>query len=307
MTGIICLNKPEGITSFQAVRQLRAITGEKKAGHCGTLDPLATGVLPVMLGGATRFLEYLPTTPKAYRAALKLGVRTDTLDRTGTVLEERDVTVSRDDLLAALDGFRGDQLQVPPMYSALKKDGVRLYDLARKGEDVAREPRPVSIYKLDLLPDGTDGTDPAAGEYVLDVSCSGGTYIRSLIDDLGTALGCGAVMTALQRTQVGVFSLEDAVTIPELEAARDNGTLPSLLRPVDETMTFLDAVTVTDPQAVRFRNGGALALDRLPLRSGPYPEETLFRVYDKERHFLGLGAVSPEAEELAVRRVFVNR
>ncbi|MBQ4459121.1 MAG: tRNA pseudouridine(55) synthase TruB [Clostridia bacterium] len=160
MTGIICLRKPEGVTSFQAVRKVRGITGEKKAGHCGTLDPEATGVLPVMLGGATRFLEFLPTTPKQYRAVMKLGVVTDTLDLTGTVLETRDVSAGREEILSALGRFRGDILQVPPMYSALKKDGVRLYDLARQGVEVEREARPVTIFELELLPDGTDGTDP---------------------------------------------------------------------------------------------------------------------------------------------------
>lgn len=307
MTGIICLRKSADMTSFQAVRIARAIAGEKKAGHCGTLDPMATGVLPVMLGGATRFLEFLPTTPKAYRAALKLGVRTDTLDVTGTVLETTEVTVGRDDLLAALETFRGDILQVPPMYSALKKDGVRMYELARKGIEVERGARPVTIDSLELLPDGTDGTDPESGEYVLEVSCSGGTYIRSLIDDLGAALGCGATMTALERTRVGVFTLDRAVTLDELEQARDGGTLETHLLPVSEALSFLEAVSVTDAQAVRFRNGGALALSRIHSRETGFPDGALFRVYDQANRFLGLGEVSSAEEELRVRRVFVDR
>lgn len=307
MTGVICLNKPAGITSFQAVRIARGITGEKKAGHCGTLDPDATGVLPIMLGGSTRFLEFLPTTPKEYRAAMKLGVRTDTLDLTGTVLETRDVTVTRQDLEEALPQFTGDILQVPPMYSALKKDGVRLYDLARKGVEVEREPRPVTIYSLELLPDGTDGTDPSKGEYVLSVTCSGGTYIRTLIDDLGTALGCGAAMQALLRTRVGVFRLESAVTLEELERARDEGTLSSCLMPVEEALFFLETVTVTDAQANRFRNGGELALDRLHGRDSLPEDGTLLRVLSKESEFLGLGEVDRSVASLLVKRVFVSR
>lgn len=307
MTGVICLNKPAGITSFQAVRKVRGITGEKKAGHCGTLDPEATGVLPVMLGGSTRFLEFLPTTPKEYRATLKLGVRTDTLDLTGNVLETRDVTVGREDLEAVLPQFTGDILQVPPMYSALKKDGVRLYDLARQGVEVEREPRPVTVYSLELLPDGTDGTDPAKGEYVLNVSCSGGTYIRTLIDDLGEALGCGAAMAALLRTRVGVFRLEDAVTPEELEEARDRGELSTCLMPLEDALTFLGSVTVTEAQATRFRNGGELALDRLREQDTLPEDGTLLRVLSQEPAFLGLGEVDRSSGSLLVKRVFVSR
>lgn len=307
MTGILCLRKPEGITSFQAVRKIRGITGEKKAGHCGTLDPEATGVLPVMLGGATRFLEFLPTTPKRYRAVMKLGVRTDTLDLTGNVLETKEVSVGREEILSALDGFRGEILQVPPMYSALKKDGVRLYDLARQGVEVERETRPVTIYELELLPDGTDGTDPAQGEYVLDVTCSGGTYIRTLLDDIGTKLSCGASMAALLRTQVGVFTLDRAVTLEALEEAKASGTLDDYVLPLGEALSFLDGISVTAPQATRFRNGGELFLDRLRF-PGELPEDgALLRVLSQENDFLGLGEVCRETGMLTVRRVFVNR
>lgn len=307
MTGILCLRKPEGITSFQAVRKIRGITGEKKAGHCGTLDPEATGVLPVMLGGATRFLEFLPTTPKRYRAVMKLGVRTDTLDLTGNVLETKEVSVGREEILSALDGFRGEILQVPPMYSALKKDGVRLYDLARQGVEVEREARPVTIYELELLPDGTDGTDPAQGEYVLDVTCSGGTYIRTLLDDIGTKISCGASMAALLRTQVGVFTLDRAVTLEALGEAKASGTLDDYVLPLGEALSFLDGISVTAPQATRFRNGGELFLDRLRF-PGELPEDgALLRVLSQENDFLGLGEVCRETGMLTVRRVFLNR
>lgn len=307
MTGVLCLKKPEGITSFQAVRKVRGICGEKKAGHCGTLDPMASGVLPVMLGGATRFLDFLPTGPKEYRAVMKLGVITDTLDLSGTVLETRDISVGRPEIEAVLPQFRGDILQVPPMYSALKKDGVRLYDLARRGVEVERDARPVTIHSLELLPDGTDGTDPAKGEYVLDVTCSGGTYIRTLIDDIGRALSTGASMAALLRTRVGAFSLDAAVTLEELEAARDEDRLSSLLLPVGEALSFLDAVEVTDAQATRFCNGGELALERLRLPDPSSEDGTLLRVCSRDRGFLGLGEIRCDTGSLLVRRVLVGR
>ena len=306
MTGIFCLYKPEDMTSFTAVRRVRGITGEKKCGHCGTLDPMATGVLPVMMGGATRFLDFLPTSPKHYRAALRLGLKTDTLDRTGKVLSTCPVTVGRAELEELLPTFRGEILQVPPMYSALKQNGIRLYDLARQGKEVEREARPVSVYSLTLLPDGTDGTSSENGEYVLDVSCSGGTYIRTLIDDLGEALGCGAVMTALERLGVGPLTKEQAVTLEELEQARDEGRLADLLIPLETALSDYPSVSVTEAQATRFQNGGGLSLERLKGVSG-HSDSTLLRVLDPEECFLGLGEISREEETLRVKRVYINR
>lgn len=306
MTGILCLWKPQDMTSFYAVKRVRSLTGEKKCGHCGTLDPMATGILPVMLGGATRFLDFLPTSPKSYRAALKLGITTDTLDLTGTVRSTRPVTAGREDVLRALEGFRGEILQVPPMYSAIKRDGVRMYDLARKGIEVERDARPVTIYSLELLPDGTDGTDPGQGEYVLDVSCSGGTYIRTLIDDLGKALGCGAAMAALTRTAVGPFRPESAVTLEELEQLVQTDTVSERLLSVGDALEGYPSVSVTGAQAARFCNGGALALDRIRGVSDG-PDGSLYRVLDPDRTFLGLGEVSLEEEALRVKRVLINR
>ncbi len=221
-------------------------------------------------------------------------------------LETREVSAGREEILPVLDEFRGDILQVPPMYSALKKDGVRLYDLARQGVEVEREARPVTIFELELLPDGTDGTDPSNGEYVLDVTCSGGTYIRTLIDDIGATLGCGASMAALLRTQVGVFTLDRAVTLEDLEDARDAGTLDERVMPLEEALRFLDAVTVTGPQGNRFRNGGELSLDRLLFPETP-DDGALLRVLTPDNEFLGLGEVCRETGTLTVRRVFVNR
>lgn len=304
MTGIIVLDKPAGMTSFAAVKKVRWCAGEKKAGHCGTLDPMATGVLPIMLGGATKFLDYLPEEEKCYTAGFRLGIRTDTLDITGDILEEHPVTCSRAEVEQALEPFRGEILQVPPMYSALKQDGVRLYELARKGQEVERKARPVTIRSLELLPQSGENTS----EYVLSVSCSKGTYIRTLIDDLGTALGCGAVMTSLRRTATCGFSADEAVTVETLEKAREAETLSQYLIPLDRALSRYPAVGITPKQSVRFSNGGALDLERVYAFRKQLPENgTLYRVYSNTREFLGLGETDRETGTLAVKRIFVRR
>ncbi len=315
MTGIICLNKPEEITSFFAVKKTGRLVGEKKAGHAGTLDPLATGVLPILLGGATRFLEFLPTSPKRYVAVFRLGITTDTLDITGNILAEKPVHCGKEDILAALPSFRGDILQVPPMYSAIKKDGVRMYDLARQGIEVEREARPVTIFELELRTEeeakatGAQLTPPKENEYILEVQCSSGTYIRTLIDDLGKALGCGATMTQLVRTEVGNLSLKQAVSFEELDKAATEGTLEDILTPVPDALSHLTAVSISKAQAKRFSNGGELDLNRIPYFRGRYVAEdgTLFLVNDPEGRFLGLGQLDLVQHLLTVKRVFVSR
>ena len=211
MTGIIPLKKGENITSFFAVNKVRRLVGEKKAGHTGTLDPNATGVLPIAMGGATRFIELLPTHKKAYKSTFKTGFRTDTLDIWGTVTETFDKKASFDEVLKAVEGFKGEIMQLPPMYSALKKDGVRLYELARQGKEVERTPRKCEIYQLKAERINDE-------EYSLYCECSAGTYIRTLCADIGAALGCGGVMSALMRTECAGFSLEDAHTLEQIEA-----------------------------------------------------------------------------------------
>lgn len=283
MTGLLLLDKPGGMTSFTAVNRARRMLEVKKAGHTGTLDPMATGVLPILLGGATRFAEFLPSHDKAYLAQFRLGVTTDTLDITGNVLEEKQVSVTREQIEGALAAFRGDILQVPPMVSALKKDGKRLYELARKGIEIEREARPVRIDKLELQ---------GAGLYV---ECSAGTYIRSLIDDLGHALGCGACMTALRRTKANGYDIARCVTLEQLEQG-EAATIP-----IDDALGSYPSVEVSAAQAQRFRNGGALDLARLQL-TGP-EESTLWRVYGAGE-FLGLGRVKGDA--LAIARLLIT-
>ena len=295
MTGIICVDKQENMTSFSAVARARRIIGEKKAGHAGTLDPMATGVLPVLFGGATRFMEFLPVHDKGYRARIRLGLTTDTLDTTGTVLTRSELRATREQLEQALIAFRGEILQVPPMYSALSKDGVRLYELARRGEEVERPARPVTVYRLELL-----SFDERAQEFELDVLCSKGTYIRSLADDIGRTLGCGAAMSALRRTYAAGFSLEDCVTLDALAAFQAEGALSQCVIPLERALATYPSLTVTQAQAVRFANGVALDAGRLRFAE---KQSGLYRVYSPEQKFLGLGELPAEGDELKVRRV----
>ena len=284
LNGFICLNKPEGLTSFVAAAKVRRLTGAKKSGHTGTLDPMATGVLTVALGAATRFIELIPSHEKSYRAAFRLGETTDTLDITGKTLQTRPVTCDAFAVEAALDAFRGKILQVPPMYSALQKDGVRLYALARQGVEVERQPREVTISRLALT-----GADDDARTYTIDVTCSAGTYIRSLISDLGEALGCGAVMTALCRTAAHGLTLAESFDFPALEAMAQNGTIETAVLPIERLLGF-PALTVSEKQAVRFSNGGALDLSRLV----GLTDAALYSVFSPQGAFLGVGEAAQD-------------
>lgn len=295
MTGIICLDKPCNMTSFMAVKRASRILGVKKAGHTGTLDPMATGVLVIMLGHCTRFIELLPEHKKSYTARVKLGITTDTLDITGEVLSESPVDVTLEQLLLVAEKFKGDILQTPPMYSALKKDGERLYDLARKGIEIEREQRAITIEKLEIH--NFDGI-----EFSMDVTCSSGTYIRSLCDDIGRELGCGAVMTELRRTEANGFAIENAVTLEELEKLVSENDAQSVITSVEKALISYPEIIVTQPQANRFHNGGALCHERL---HGEYPVG-IYRVYSPERKLLGLGEILTEKGDLNVRRVLID-
>ena len=295
MTGIICLDKPCDMTSFMAVKRASRILGVKKAGHTGTLDPMATGVLVIMLGHCTRFIELLPEHRKGYTARVKLGLTTDTLDITGEVLTENPVNITEEQLLSVAESFKGEISQVPPMYSAIKKDGERLYDLARKGIEIERESRKITIEKLEIY--DFDGV-----EFSMDVTCSAGTYIRSLCDDIGKALGCGAVMTALRRTEANGFSIENAVTLENLEKLVSENKTDEVITSVEKALMSYPEIVVTNPQANRFHNGGELGYDRL---RGDYPIG-IYRVYSPERKLLGLGEILTEKGDLPVRRVLID-
>ncbi len=285
MTGAVFLDKPAGMTSFTAANRVRRALGLKKAGHTGTLDPMATGVLVVMLGGATRFIEFIPSHDKAYEATFRLGITTDTLDSEGTVLTQTETAVTTAQVEQAMSAFRGEIEQVPPMYSAIKKDGQKLYELARKGVEVERESRRVTVHELTLT-----GAEEESQTFSFAVSCSAGTYVRSLIADVGSALGCGAVMTALRRTAAHGVTIDRCVTLDEVDEA--------CVAPLTSLLTY-PAVTVTAAQAKRFCCGGELDLNRLHGLQGA----GLYQVLSPQGDFLGLGEVLPDGEQMRVRRV----
>ena len=249
MTGILLVDKEQDWTSSDVVARLRGLLHERRIGHAGTLDPLATGLLIVMVGRAARASDYLMRHPKQYRAHFRPGIVTDTQDITGRVLSRKNVTLSERELEEVLAQFRGEQMQIPPMYSAIKVRGQKLYDIARRGGEVERAPRAVTIFSLSLA--GRDGED-----FILDVSCSAGTYIRTLCHDIGQVLGCGACMTQLRRIASGAYRVEDARLIGEIAAAASSGTAADLLLSVDSVFADLKKITVGAEEAARIRCGG---------------------------------------------------
>ena len=269
--GILIIDKPQDWTSHDVVAKCRRVLHERRVGHAGTLDPMATGVLPVFVGRATRAVEFAAGSDKEYLAGLRLGVRTDTQDTTGTVLEERPVTADRAALEAVLEDFRGEILQVPPMYSALKVKGQKLYELARKGGEVERAPLPVTIHALEVVEQVSER------EFRLRVACSKGTYVRTLCHDIGAKLGCGGAMYALRRVRACGFGEADALP---LETVLTHPDPASLLRPVDAYFSAYPAVTVDQRRANAARNGA------------PFPQrgaEGTYRVYGPDGQFLLLG------------------
>lgn len=292
MNGIICINKPKDWTSFDVVAKFRGIARTKKCGHTGTLDPMATGVLPILLGNATKLSSLIPDSDKGYRAGFQLGVTTDTLDATGTVLSTVPVQVSLPQLEAALASFRGTIQQVPPMYSAVQVNGQRLYDLARNGQTVERPSRTVTIHQLDLL-----DYDPKTGQGTLEVFCSKGTYIRSLVDDLGTVLGCGGMLTSLVRSKANGFTLDDCLTLEECQQLADSGALESRVLPADRVLEELPMLRLNRVQGEKFQHGVKLDLNRLKL---PQQIEGNLRVYNETGLFLGLARCDLDAEELVI-------
>lgn len=272
MNGIVIVDKPQGWTSQDVTARLRRVYATRRIGHGGTLDPMATGVLPVFVGRATRGVEFFEHAEKTYDTVLLLGRTTDTQDVTGATLAEKAVHLSPADIEKVLPRFRGDILQVPPMYSALKVNGKKLYELARKGQEVERQPRPITVFELTNL--GFDGT-----RLSLRVKCSKGTYIRTLCQDIGEALGCGGCMEALRRVRAGEYGIEDAVP---LEKLLESETPEQYLRSLDTMFAHYPAVTLTPNQEKRCRNGNPF--------SSPLPQGT-YRAYSQDGEFLMLAKV----------------
>ena len=272
MNGIVIVDKPQGWTSQDVTARLRRVFNTRRIGHGGTLDPMATGVLPVFVGRATRGVEFFEHAEKTYETVLRLGITTDTEDISGTVLTEQDAFVTGEQLEKVLASFRGEILQVPPMYSAIKINGQKLVDLARKGREVERQPRPVTIHELTLLGMEAEGIR-------LRVRCSKGTYIRTLCKDIGQALGCGGCMAALRRVAAGEYTQAEAVPLMELLETENP---EAYLRPVDSMFRGYPRVELTEKQEIRCRNGNSFSVR---LAEGTY------RAYSRNGEFLMLAKV----------------
>ena len=272
MNGIVIVDKPQGWTSQDVTARLRRVFNTRRIGHGGTLDPMATGVLPVFVGRATRGVEFFEHAEKVYETVLKPGITTDTEDITGTVLTEQDAFITGEMLEEVLEKFRGDIMQVPPMYSALKVNGQKLYDLARKGKEVERQPRPITIHELTLLGIEAEGIR-------LRVRCSKGTYIRTLCKDIGQALGCGGCMAALRRVAAGEYTAEEAVP---LQVLLETENPEQYLRPVDSMFRNYPQVTLSEKQEIRCRNGNSFSVQMA---------EGTYRAYGRDGEFLMLAKV----------------
>lgn len=291
LNGIICVNKPEGFTSFDVIAKLRGILRMKKLGHSGTLDPMATGVLPVFAGSATRAISILPDTDKSYLAGFRLGLVTDTQDITGKILEEKPFSVSIQEIEAKAPLFRGNIKQIPPMYSAVSVGGKRLYELARKGIDIDRPAREIFIDNFDITE-----FDEKTGCGKLSVTCSKGTYIRTLIHDLGQELGCGAVMTSLVRTAACGLTLSDCYTLDEIQKIADEGKAETITGSCERLFDGYPSLQLSRQKAAMYRNGVKLRLNELK----GYDGEEFLKIYSDSGEFIGIARSDMENGVLRV-------
>ena len=298
MNGILNVYKPSGLTSHAVVSRIRKFYGVKKAGHAGTLDPMATGVLPVLIGSATSVQDMLTGHDKVYRAGVLFGVVTDTADITGNVISESEVSFDESDLLGVINGFIGKQKQVPPMYSALQKDGVRLYDLARRGIEVEREARDITVYSIDVA-------EPFDGRRcVLDISCSKGTYIRTLCEDIGKKLGCGAALQSLERLSCGSFSAKDAVKLEDIEELYKKGdvsSLEGLLVSPKVLFEGLPEVRIADFYVRLALNGAEIYLKKAGIKEKIFDGKDMCRMCDKSGNFFATGVLSDYPDGKAIK------
>ncbi len=291
MNGVLLIRKEKDFTSFDVIAVVRKLLSQKKAGHTGTLDPNATGLLPVLLGSATKAQDIIPCQDKRYIADFRLGIATDTLDIWGEVLEEKPANITAAQLAAALENFRGEIEQLPPMYSAVSIDGKRLYQYAREGKEVERRPRTVTVYELKLI-----SFDEEAQSGQLEIFCSKGTYVRSLIDDLARSMDTVGVMTGLVRCEACGYSLSDAITLDELRAIVQGGGIDenaAYFRTVESLFAGYPELIVSDKQAHRFKNGNPLDVARTEAKHSAV-EQNIYRVKDREGNFLSLGIVSED-------------
>ena len=298
-SGIIIIEKEAGFTSHDVVAKLRGICGQRKIGHTGTLDPEATGVLPVCLGSATKLCDMLTDRDKEYEAELLLGVETDTQDTTGEVLARSPVEVSEAEVRRVCESFIGEYAQVPPMYSALKVNGKKLYELAREGKEVERKPRNVIIHELEIL-------KCSLPIVKLRVQCSKGTYIRTLCADIGAKLGCGGAMQSLRRTAVGSFRREEALTLGEVQQKKDAGRLEEIIRPVDSVFESCPMLHIGREYGGLLENGNAIAPDQTA-EGGLYEPDRWVRFYRQDDSFAGIYAYNREKRKYMPVKMFLDR
>ncbi len=294
MNGIICVNKPQGFTSFDVIAKLRGIMKIRRLGHGGTLDPMATGVLPVFVGTATKACDIMPDNTKSYRAGFKLGQVTDTQDITGEVITSSDMPVSRDALEAVIPDFVGDIMQLPPMYSAVQVNGQRLYDLARQGVEVERTPRQIHVDRL-ILTEYNENTR----EGILEIYCGKGTYIRTIINDIGEKLGCGGIMTSLLRTSSGGFTLGECFTMEEIQQAADENRLEELILPIERVFSSLPKLRLNEVQTRMYKNGVKLDISRVHHIK---TDTELYSVYGFDGGFIGTAFADHENGILRVAK-----
>lgn len=292
MNGILCVNKPQDFTSFDVVAKLRGILQMKRLGHGGTLDPMATGVLPVFVGNATKACDIMPDDTKSYRAGFRLGAVSDTQDVWGEVSEKSDMAVSSEELSAVLPLFTGKIMQLPPMYSAVQVNGQRLYDLARKGIEVERQPREIEISSISIVE-----YDIASRCGILDIACGKGTYIRTVINDIGEKLGCGGIMTSLVRTSSCGFTLDECHTLEEIQLAKDEGRLEELILPIERVFASMNRLRLNEAQTRMYRNGVKLDLSRI---HDIKPDTDEYAVYGWDRQFIGTASADRENGVLRV-------
>lgn len=303
--GFLLINKPAGFTSFDVIAKLRGMLKTKKIGHGGTLDPNVTGVLPVFVGRATKAIDILSRQEKKYTATFRLGIETDTQDIWGEILSEKAPEKDIEKIKATILGFKGERLQLPPMYSAIKINGVRLYDLAREGISVPREARKINIFDIEFM-----GKTENEDEYKFSVYCSKGTYVRTICADIGAELNCGAAMTSLVRTQALGFNLDECVTLEEVQKAADEQRVEELIRPVEDLFEALPPIILNEKQTKLYKNGVALLPQRV---SGVIYDSALiiaewqqYRVYSFDNKFIGIGAVKYPQREFRSVKMFYN-
>lgn len=294
MTGILPVKKPAGFTSFDVIGKLRGVVKTRKIGHSGTLDPMATGVLPLFFGGATKCCDLLPNEDKRYVADIKFGIVTDTQDTTGRVLRESESRVTEGEFAEVMSGFIGKQMQTPPMYSAVKINGRPLYDLAREGKVVERAQKEIEVYDIKLLE-----FDEHAQTARIEVSCGKGTFIRTLINDMGEKLGCGASMSALERTMAAGFELSECFTISEIEEMMKDGTFEEHLMPVERLYNALPRLVLDDFDKRLYRSGVPLELQK----RGWGGISGNIAVFDEGGMLLGISFMDEEANELKLRKM----